>query len=234
MRLALVTVVSMCVLGGCTSRTEPADSDEVTLTVTSVRLNVDGGGSVSIEGKDEVEQATVEVGYEGDEPSEDTYEVEDGLLTLNGCGPRCAANYEVTVPLDTPVTGRADNGAVELARVSGIDVTTDNGEVTLSRIETGDVTVRSRNGTIHGVGLHSDDITAETENGEIEIQVATPQNIAARTVNGSIDLIVPEGSYRVFVETVNGPTDIGVENNPEGRYDLDLRTRNGAISVATA
>jgi hypothetical protein len=56
-------------------------------------------------------------------------------------------------------------------------------------------------------------IDVTTDNGEIEIQVANPQDIEARTVNG--------------------PTNIGVENDPAGRYYLDLRTRNGAISVAT-
>lgn len=153
------------------------------------------GGPVSIEGKATVEQASVEVTYHGEQPERPAYDVDDGGLTFNGCGPRCAADYTVIVPKDIPVTGEADNGAVALTRVSGINVTTDNGE--------------------------------------IEIQVAKPQSVRAQTVNGAVRLIVPEEKYRVWVETVNGPLDIDVENNPEGVHHLDLRIRNGAITVRT-
>lgn len=203
------------------------------MKVASVRLNVDGGGSVSIEGKATVEYASVEVTYRGEQPERPTYSVEDGVLTLNGCGPRCAADYTVIVPKDIPVTGEAGNDAVALTQVSGINVTTDNGEISLTRIESGGVAVRSDNGTIRGVALFTDRVNAETKNGEIEIQVAKPQSVRAQTVDGAVRLIVPEEKYRVWVETVNGPLDLDVENNPEGVHHLDLRTRNGAITVRT-
>ncbi|MDQ2699431.1 MAG: DUF4097 family beta strand repeat-containing protein, partial [Actinomycetota bacterium] len=79
--------------------------------------------------------------------------------------------------------------------------------------------------------LNGDGIRVRTSNGGIELEIATAQDVEARTSNGSIELTVPSDTYRVTADTSNGRTDIGVANDSNGRFTLDLHTSNGSITV---
>lgn len=227
----VVVVVLACVLGGCTSRSAPGGGG-LPDSIRTVRLNVDAGGTVELEGK--ADTASLSVSYDGPQPDDETYSVDGDVLTLNGCGLRCAAHYEITLPGDVDVRGAVENGDLSLTAVTGIDVTSDNATVTLADLDTGDVRVRTDNGTITGDDLRTDSIEATTENGLIDLAVARPQNITAETRNGDIDLTVPESSYHVSTTTVHGDVDVAVQDQPNGQYTLDLTTENGGIFVETA
>ena len=91
--------------------------------------------------------------------------------------------------------------------------------------------VTTSNGRIEGDDLNGDGIRAETSNGAIDLSLGVAQDVEARTSNGAIELSVPADSYRVTADTSNGRVDVGVANDPDGRFTLDLHTSNGSITV---
>ncbi|MFF9757875.1 hypothetical protein ACF1FC_34955, partial [Streptomyces sp. NPDC014344] len=59
----------------------------------------------------------------------------------------------------------------------------------------------------------------------------TPADIRAETSNGAVTLTVPEAAYRVSADTSNGSRAIDVPDDPKGKFTLDIRTSNGAVTV---
>ena len=67
--------------------------------------------------------------------------------------------------------------------------------------------------------------------GGIDLALATPQDVTAQLANGTITLTVPRRPYQVSITHQNGPVSLGVPNDPSAQYHLDLRVKNGDISV---
>ncbi|MHC8562093.1 DUF4097 family beta strand repeat-containing protein [Streptomyces albidoflavus] len=90
----------------------------------------------------------------------------------------------------------------------------------------------STNGQVKGTALQTDRIQARTSNGKIDhLASYTPLNIGAETSNGAVTLTVPEAAYRVSADTSNGSRAIDVPDDPKGKFTLDIRTSNGAVTV---
>ena len=237
MRMSAATAVAAAViagLGGCGFIGPPNRiSDDFTVNEQIVTIELDDpSGSVTVRGSDGTTDIIVErtVSYRGDREIGDTHEVDGDTLELGGCGRFCSVDYTVEVPAGVDVEGSTQNGAIELSAVGEVDVRTSNGRIELEDV-TGSVNAETSNGRIVGRGLDGDGIRARTSNGLIELELGQAQDVEARTSNGAIDLTVPEASYRVTAETSNGRTDIGVADDPDGRYVLELRTSNGSITV---
>lgn len=231
-----VSVAAVASLTSCGLGRGERYEDERTLpgadTITSVRLE-NGSGGVTVNG---AEDGTGEyklhrtLDYKGERPTGATHRMEDGVLVLGGCGNRCSVSYTVDVPAGLPVTGEVTNGTIRLARVGAVEVTTGNGRVEMDGV-TGTVKVRSTNGSIEGTALQADRIQARTSNGRIDLASDTPADIRAVTSNGAVTLTVPEAAYRVSADNSNGSRTIDVPDDPKGKYALDVRTSNGAITV---
>ncbi|UOE43635.1 DUF4097 family beta strand repeat-containing protein [Agromyces larvae] len=191
-------------------------------------------GNVTVRGVDGVDSVSLErtVTYRGAEREiGDTHRVSGDELVLGDCGRNCSVDYVLEVPAGVEVSGSTTNGAIELVRVSKVDVETNNGRIELDRV-TGSITATTSNGKIVGQGLAgTEPIVVETSNGAIELEFDEPRDVQATTSNGAIDLRVPDAAYRVETETSNGGTAVGVVDDPDGEFTLELRTSNGSITV---
>lgn len=237
LRAAVTAAVAVLVggaLGGCAFLAPPErfnDTTTVEDAITTIEI-VDPRGSVTVRGVEGATETTVarQVSYRGERPEGETHEVQGDTLELGGCGRRCSVDYTIDVPAGADVRGQTSNGAVELRAVGEVEVGTNNGRIELEDVQ-GGVDVQTSNGRIEGDDLNGDGIRAETSNGAIDLELGTAQDVEARTSNGSIELTVPADSYRIATDTSNGGVDLGVANDPDGRFTLDLRTSNGSITI---
>ncbi|MET9447144.1 DUF4097 family beta strand repeat-containing protein [Streptomyces cinerochromogenes] len=224
--------LSACSAGGQDNTFE--DDAKVSGKVTSVRLG-NRDGSVRVDASAAASSISVhrKVTYRGDKPGGTSFRVEDGVLTLSGCGESCGVDYVVKVPAGLPVTGGTSNGGLSLAGVGPVDVHTSNGEVAVANA-TGPVKLRTSNGDINVKDADGGGIVAQTSNGEVTIRTVTPQNIKARTTSGNLTVTVPPAKYRVSADDSHGDKKVAFENDPSGEYRLDLSTTNGDLTVKSA
>ncbi|GAA4374414.1 DUF4097 family beta strand repeat-containing protein [Agromyces bauzanensis] len=233
---AAVAVTAMTVggLAACNFIGPPqrfTDESTVTEDIAVIELD-DANGSVRVTGAAGATDITVErtVSYLGDRDIGETHEIDGDTLELGGCGRFCSVDYTVEGPIGLDVGGRTSNGTIELRGVDEVDVRTSNGRIELEDVS-GDVDVETSNGRVIGRDLNGDGVRVRTSNGSIELSLGEAQDVEARTSNGAIELRVPEGSYRVTAETSNGSTDIGIADDPDGEFELELRTSNGSITI---
>lgn len=210
------------------------DSAKPSGKVESVRLD-SSSGAVRLRSKETVTRVSVRrsIEYHGDKPGKNTFEVEDGVLTLRGCGDECSVTYTVDLPPRVPVSGRTSSGGISLSGVGEVNVETSSGAIDLDDVD-GTVDVRTDNGRVNGRGLKGDGVRAQTSNGAIDLGLSTPQDVRARTSNGAVSVTVPDGRYKVSSRTSNGHKDIGLRDDPSGEHALDLETSNGSIKVKKA
>ncbi len=164
-----------------------------------------------------------------------THRIDAGVLTLGGddSSTFSVMEYVVTLPAGVRVTGETDNGSLDLTGVSSVDVKSVRGSVTVTDAS-GDVAMRSTLGSVTGNHLRSGSIVASTSLGSISLELAEPANVDARTSWGALKVTVPRDSYRVDAKTGAGGSDIAVPNDPNGRYQLVLRTDLGKLELAAA
>lgn len=207
------------------------DSARPSGKVESVRLD-SSSGAVRLRSKETVTRVSVHrsIEYHGDKPEKGTYGIEDGVLTLRGCGDDCSVTYTVDVPPRVPVSGSTSSGGISLSGVGEVDVSTDTGAIDLDDVD-GTVDVRTDNGRVNGRGLKGGGVRAQTSNGAVDLGLSTPQDVRARTSNGGVSVTVPDGRYKVSSRTSNGHKDIGLRDDPSGDHSLDLETSNGSIKV---
>ncbi|MFK0259058.1 DUF4097 family beta strand repeat-containing protein [Streptomyces sp. NPDC090445] len=219
-------------LASCSIARGETYEDDSTLSgpITSVRFD-NGSGGVTVNGvPDGAPKLHRKIQFRGDRPEGATHRIENGVLILRGCGYRCSVDYTVDVPAGIPVSGEASSGAVRLARVGPVQVATSSGRVEMNGV-TGTVQVRTSNGRIKGTGIKGDRIQAETSNGRIDLAPDTPADVRAQTSNGDVTLTVPRAGYRVAVDSGHGDRTIDVPNDPNGTYELRVRTGNGDITI---
>jgi Toastrack DUF4097 len=231
---AAVTAMVGVSLSGCVLLGPPHRlSDETTVNeeIRTIRL-VDSSGAVTVHGDDDATETTIEriVTYRGEREFGETHEVDGDTLELRGCGRRCTVDYTIEVPAGVDVEGSTSNGAIELTAVGDVDVLTSNGRIELDQVA-GSVDAETSNGRIVGRDLNGDGVRAKTSNGAIDLVLGEAQDVEAHTSNGAIGITVPAATYQVTAETSNGSTDIGVADDPDGRFTLDLSTSNGSITV---
>lgn len=180
----------------------------------------------------------------------DAYSVDDGVLKLDGdCGWQCTADFEVTVPRGTKVTGENGSGDLELTGVGGVDAKSRSGEVQVRDVE-GDVTLDVTSGDISvdnvagklRVKANSGDIEAkgvqgaadvETTSGDIELALTEANDVRAKGTSGDIEITAPAGDYKVTTDTKRGEVENQLGDNPTGGHTLTATTTSGNIELHT-
>jgi hypothetical protein len=229
-----LAAVSVTALSACDVAFASTYEDDATLKgkVTAVRMDHIGSGSVTLHGGSSKTSLHREVKHRGDKPEGPTYRIENGVLTLRGCGSHCSVSYTVELPAGLPVSGGTSNGSITLSKVGKVDVSTDSGSVRLNGAA-GPIKVRTDNGEIRGSDLKGG-VDAETSNGDVALTPGSPQNVRAKTDNGEVTVTMPAGRYRVSTHTGDGDRRLGIPNDPSAEYRLDVSTSNGDITTRTA
>jgi hypothetical protein len=140
----------------------------------------------------------------------------------------CAVEYVVVAPAGVRVSADVGTGSINLTGASAVDVKVSTGSITVTEA-TGDVTARAETGSITGRGLRSGTVVATAKTGGISLDLAAPADVEATTSMGSVELTVPAAAYRVDATTGLGRADVGIANDPNGRYRLALRTDTGNL-----
>lgn len=203
---------------------------EVTDVVRAVEIDNDSG-NVTIRAA-EVERTSIRMQFDyqwGKPEAEDGYQMEGDKLVLVGCGWNCDVDYEVVVPRGTAVTGDADAGNIELYGVASADVRADAGNITVRDVD-GSVKAEADAGNVAGDGLRGP-IEADADAGNIELTLDSPANVTAKADSGTIELTVPDVGYRLDVSVDSGGQDVGVREDPDSEYVLDLDADSGDVSV---
>jgi hypothetical protein len=164
-----------------------------------------------------------------------THRIDGTVLTLGGDDSSMFSvmEYVVTLPAGVRVTGETDNGSLDLTGVSTVDVKAERGSITVSGA-TGDVTMRSSLGSVTGKHLRSGSVVASSSLGAVELELDVPANVNAETACGAVTVAVPRGSYRVDALTGMGGAEIGIANDPSGRYHLILHANLGKLRLVGA
>jgi len=118
--------------------TEPIHTVRIDVPSSDVRIRT---GDVS------VTTVRQRFGYRGTHPG-DAFRVEADRLVLTGCGERCSADFDVTVPRGTAVTGQSTSGEIRLEDTGPIDVRATSGDVEITLREPEDVRANVTSGEI--------------------------------------------------------------------------------------
>ncbi|NIK55756.1 DUF4097 family beta strand repeat-containing protein [Kribbella shirazensis] len=180
----------------------------------------------------------------------DAYSVDDGVLKLDGdCGWQCTADFEVTVPRGTKVTGENGSGDLELTGVGAVDAKSRSGKVELREVDgdvsldvtSGDISVDSLAGKLQ-VKANSGDIEAkdvkgavdvETTSGDIEVSLAEANDVHAKGTSGDIEITAPGSDYKVTTDTKHGEVDNELGTSGTGAHTLTATTTSGNIELHT-
>ncbi len=179
----------------------------------------------------------------------DAYSVQDGVLKLDGdCGWQCTADFEVTVPRGTKVTGQNGSGDIEITGVAGVDAKSNSGKVELREVKgdinldvtsgdvsvqdlTGKLDVKANSGDIEAKDLSGGAVNVETTSGDIELDLSEANDILAKGTSGDIEISAPTGAYKVTTETKHGEVEDGLGNNTTAGHTLTATTTSGDIEL---
>ncbi|MFD6444449.1 DUF4097 domain-containing protein [Promicromonospora sp. NPDC060204] len=151
---------------------------------------------------------------------------------------RCSGELDVTLPADTEVVIRTENGDVVASGVAGevsaqssnghveatdiagpLSARSSNGDITVANAGA-DVDVSTSNGEI-SVGDVDGTVTGDTSNGRITVESVTG-DASATTSNGSVEISAVAGN--VYAETSNGRITVHGDGGPVA---LTMQTSNG-------
>ena len=179
----------------------------------------------------------------------DAYSVKDGVLKLDGdCGWQCTADFEVTVPRGTKVTGENGSGDIQIAGVAGVDAKSRSGKVELSDVQgdvtldvtsgdvsvqdlTGKLDVKANSGDIEASGLKGGAVNVETTSGDIELALTESTDVHAKGTSGDIEISAPSGDYNVTAESKHGDVENNLGNNSTASHTLTATTTSGDIEL---
>jgi DUF4097 and DUF4098 domain-containing protein YvlB len=182
----------------------------------------------------------------------DAYSVNDGVLELDGdCGWQCTADFEVTVPRGTKVTGENGSGDLEIVGVAGVDAKSRSGKVELRDVAgdvdldvtsgdisvqdlTGKLDVTANSGDIEAKGLKGGAVNVETTSGDIELDLTDANDVHAKGTSGDIEISAPTGDYKVTTDTKHGEVENNLGNNTAGTHTLTATTTSGDIELRTS
>jgi DUF4097 and DUF4098 domain-containing protein YvlB len=233
---------------------DATDTSSIAQPISVVQLNA-GSGTVQIRTSD-APTTTVEEHREfwllntGK-----AHHVEGDKLVLDGdCGWKCSADFIVTVPAGTKVSGKSGSGDVDLEGVGDIDLDAASGNVTVTGatgavtldIASGDAAVdgaagavdlETKSGDITATDLTSATVKAKAASGDIDLTLKKPAAVTADGRSGDIQVHVPvtDGvKYRVEADTRSGDTEVNIPRDPSGTYLLKLSTASGDVVVNSA
>ena len=215
----------------CSPRCETF-SDEATVQtdIRSIELD-DPLGRVTIVGAEDASEVELSrtLRYRGERPEGETFEVDDDVLTLSGCGRRCTVEYTLEVPAGVDVSGcdlerrdRADRG--ERGRRAHEQrahrARRRRGQRSTSRRATGASRARDSAATASA---------PTTSNGAIDLELGTAagrRGDAPRTARSTSPCPDEPTGCRPRRRTA-GPTSTS-PTTPTADHALELRTSNGS------
>lgn len=181
----------------------------------------------------------------------DAYSVDGETLRLDGdCGWRCRADFVITVPTGTKVTGDNGSGDLSISGISGVDlrsrsgdlqlrdVTGDvklnvtSGDLTIDKV-TGKVDVEATSGDIDATHLKGGPVNVRTTSGDLQIQLDEPNSVTAEGTSSDIEVFAPAGDYKVHTETRSGDVENGLTNNPAGTHTINATTVSGDVQLSS-
>jgi hypothetical protein len=178
----------------------------------------------------------------------DAYKVDNGVLKLDAdCGWRCSADFVVTVPRGTKVTGENGSGDLSISGVGGVDAKSRSGKIELHDINgdvkldltsgdvevsslTGKLQVKANSGDIEASGLNGP-VDVQTSSGDIKLRLTEANDVRAKGTSGDIQVAEPSGSYKVNTDTRSGDVDNSLGNDSNGSHSIDATTVSGDIEL---
>lgn len=223
--LALVAVVFGALFLTDLMMSETSTSHRSYAAADTVELVADGDVTVvAAEGDVEVD-AIAHSGLR--KPTYSADESASRLELTHRCGwfiglPRCSGELDVTLPADTEVVIRTENGDIVASGLAGdLSMDTSNGDVETTGL-TGPVTARSSNGDIDITDSLAD-VDASTSNGEITV-VDVDGSVTTDSSNGEITIGSVTGD--ASADSSNGSVEISAVDG-----DVHGVTSNGEVTV---
>ena len=180
----------------------------------------------------------------------DAYSVDGEMLRLDGdCGWRCRADFVITVPRGTKVTGDNGSGDLSITGVSGVDARSRSGEVLVRDVSgdvklnvtagdlsidkvTGKLDIEATSGDINATHLKGGAVNVRTTSGDLLIELDEPNNVTAKGTSSDVPVVAPAGSYKIETETHSGDVANGLTSDPAGTYIIDASTVSGDVELA--
>jgi hypothetical protein len=155
--------------------------------------------------------------YTSRKPQADVRQSEERELEIGvSCsGTECDVALTVALPSSTTLSVNTTWTSVDLVGLSG------------------EVTLRSYNGSVNGVRLKSAKVTAEVHSGSLDLGfVSAPTFVEASTTSGSLHLLMPATeTYAIDAVATGGSATLDVPNDPAAFNALKLRSTGGSITV---
>jgi DUF4097 and DUF4098 domain-containing protein YvlB len=179
----------------------------------------------------------------------DAYSVDGGTLRLNGnCGWKCRADFVVTVPRGTRVTGENGTGDLSLTGISGVDARSLSGDVRLRdvsgdvklEVTSGDVSidrlagklnVKATSGDISASHLSGGAVNVKTTSGDLQVELDQANDVTAEGTSSEIRIVAPANSYQIHTQTSTGEVKEGLTSDPSGSHKIDASTSSGDIEL---
>ena len=179
----------------------------------------------------------------------DAYSVNDGVLELDGdCGWQCTADFEVTVPRGTKVTGENGSGDLQITGVAGVDAKSRSGTIELREVAgdvnldltSGDVSVRdltgkldvkANSGDIEAKNLKGGPVSVETTSGDMDLTLAEANDVHATGTSGDISITAPTSDYEVTTDTRSGDVENKLGNTTGGSHTISATTTSGDVEL---
>jgi hypothetical protein len=180
---------------------------------------------------------------------DDGFSVDGDKLKLDGdCGWQCQADYVVTVPRGTKVTGDNGSGDLQLSGTGAVDLKSRSGEIELSDV-TGDVKldltsgdvnvdrlsgrldVQSTSGDIEARDLKGGAVNVRTTSGDLTLDLAEANDVTADVTSGDIEVNAPTGAYRVVTDTRSGEVENGLGDALEADHTIRAKTVSGDVEL---
>jgi len=146
-----------------------------------------------------------------------------------------SVSVDVTLPkgVDNSMNLKTSNGSINLAEIEGsnLDLHTSNGKIVMENVSAERLDGDTSNGAVLLDGVSARVLNVRTSNGKIEGEVRST-DVFLKTSNGGIQLSLPcneGGNYELL--TSHGGIDLGVSDDLDNGYDMDLKTSMGRISV---
>lgn len=181
----------------------------------------------------------------------DAYSVDGDTLKLDGdCGWRCRADFVVTVPRGTKVTGENGSGDLSISGVSGVDASSRSGEISLTDVTgdvkldltsgdveidrlTGKLDITATSGDVEVLHLKGGPVNVETTSGDLTLELDEANDVHAKGTSSDVEVTAPAGGYQVSTETHSGDVDNELGNDPDGSHSIEARTVSGDVTLAT-
>jgi DUF4097 and DUF4098 domain-containing protein YvlB len=180
----------------------------------------------------------------------DAFDVDGETLRLDGdCGWQCRADFVVTVPRGTKVTGENGSGDLSITGASGVEASSRSGKVSLTDV-TGDVKLdltsgdveidrlagklelKANSGDIDAKHLKGGPVNVETTSGDVRLELDEATDVRAKGTSSDVDVTAPAGGYKVQTKTHSGEVDNGLGNDPDGGHTIDAGTVSGDVTLA--